>query len=351
MEIVRNLIETNPYRVLGVYAGDSVAVEAGHRSRIAAFSKVGQTASFVLRGDDVLTPLKRDGEMADKAAQALSLPAERLRYSLFWYADEEKHPWASAINGAVDSLLAGNLEDALCCYERLLSDDSLLNGFAESVTHGISLVERGGVANMLIDTLSEHIGSIDGALFDRFTGKACYLESVFFERKVRDELNRLIGTYIKEDKDFYVPIDSLRNTTERIFPYINFARSVFSAADYRFTDCAEDFACAVYEQGLNVLTNMSDWAKAKKPSSPSILLLRGLLEEVYEFVEYSVGRLGLNECSCMKMWVFKGRFEDARIRMGAELSLALKRRKRRETVATVLWAVPLILFFVITFFV
>ena len=44
-------IENNPYRVLGVYAGGPIAVEVKHLNQIRAFSKVGQPASFDMRGD------------------------------------------------------------------------------------------------------------------------------------------------------------------------------------------------------------------------------------------------------------------------------------------------------------
>lgn len=350
MEIVNNLIEMNPYRVLGVYAGDSVAVEAGHRSRIAAFSKVGQTAVFALRGDDVLSTLKRDGEMADRAVQALSLPSGRVRYSLFWYADEGMHPWASFINGAVDSLIEGNLELALCHYERLLLNDSLLKDFIGTVTHGISRIERDDVANMLIDTVSENIGSIDDILFSGLTGKSRYLESLFFERKVHGELNRLMDTYIKEDDDFYVLWDSLLNTTKRISPYISFARSVFKAEDCRYKECAESFASAVYEQGRNVLGHIFDWTKAQTRSSISLRLCRSLSVEVSEFVESSVGRLGLDEDSRMITDISRFSFEGYLDITVTELRRAYKRTVCKETTDTVVLFAIFVFFFALTFF-
>lgn len=349
MKIVNNLIETNPYRALGVYAGDSVAVEAGHRSRITAFSKVGQTAVFALRGDDVLSTLRRDGEMADKAVQALSLPAERVRYSLFWYADEGMHPWAPFINGAVDSLIEGSLEAALCHYERLLLNDSLLEDFIGTVTHGISRVEKDDVANMLIDTVSENIGSVDDILLSGLTGKSRYLESLFFERKVQVELNRLMGTYIKEDEDFYVLKDSLLNTTKRISPYISLACSVFKAEDYRYKECAEAFACAAYEQGRNVLGHIFDWIKANARSSISLRLCRSLSVEVSEFVENSVGGLGLDEDSWMITDISKFSFEGYRDMTETELRRAYRRAVCRETAGTVAWFAMFVFFFALTF--
>lgn len=196
-QIKQNLIGTNPLRILAVYIGDSIAKGTSHRSRISAYSKVGQTAVFSLKGDDTLPSLIRNEGIAEKAAQVLSLPIDRIKFSLFWYADE-KFSWARTLNSAIDSLLSGNLADALNHYESLIYSDSLRNDFVETVTHGIFSVEKESVANILVDTISEHLENVEIILQCNHFNKACNLNTIFFERRVRNELKKLTGEYINQ---------------------------------------------------------------------------------------------------------------------------------------------------------
>lgn len=292
--IIQNLIGTNPYRVLGVYVGDSIAKEASHRSRICAYAKVGQTADFSLKGDDRLPALVRKEEMADQAVQELSLSVSRLRYSLFWYADE-KYEWASIINHAIDSLLSENLSDAIIHYDSLLQDEYLRNDFIDKVTHGIYSVDKERLSNILLETIYEHMENAEIMLKCNFSGEACGLGMIIFERWMREELEELTGKYLF-DTDFYVMIDNLKITTDQIAPYINFAASVYGTKDYRYKDLAETVARRIYKQSKDTLSRIAYWAHETR-SLTSVKLCRSLIEDVLEFVDKAIGNLALEEDS------------------------------------------------------
>lgn len=346
-QIIHNLIGTNPYRILGVYVGDSIAKETSHRSRISAFSKVGQTAVFSLKGDDRLPILTRNEGIAEKAVQELSLPIERIKFSLFWYADE-KFSWSPVLNRAIDALLSENIADALNHYEHLIQDDALRNDFIETVTHGIFSIEKESMANILIDTISEHMESIEIILHSKLSNESHYLNTIFFERRVRDELNKLTGEYIKQHPDFYVLIDNLKSTTERIAPYINFAASLLGTTDYRYKECAEQVARSIYEQGQNVLSHIGRWVNTGC-TLISVKLCRSLIEEVFAFVDNSIKSLTLDDESYKIIGTYTIGFEGEYFLQDADTERILKTVKRRykykEPIKTVIWLALVIMSF------
>ena len=338
-QIKQNLIGTNPLRILAVYVGDSIAKETSHRSRISAYSKVGQTAVFDLKGDDTLPSLIRNEGIAENAAQVLSLPIDRIKFSLFWYADE-KFSWARTLNSAIDSLLSGNLADALNHYESLIYSDSLRNDFVETVTHGIFSVEKESVANILVDTISEHLENVEIILQCNHFNKACNLNTIFFERRVRTELKKLTGEYIKQHPDFYVLIDNLKSTTERITPYVVFAASLLGTTDYRYKECVENVACSIYEQGQNVLSHIGRWVN-KERTLISVKFCRSLIEEVFMFVNNSIKELQLDDDSYKIIETSTIGFEGEYFLQDADTERILKAVKRRykykEPIKTIIW--------------
>lgn len=343
-QIKQNLIGTNPLRILAVYVGDSIAKETSHRSRISAYSKVGQTAVFNLKGDDTLPSLIRNEGIAEKAAQVLSLPVDRIKFSLFWYADE-KFPWARTLNSAIDSLLTGNLSDALNHYESLIYSDSLRNDFIETVTHGIYSIDKENIANILIDTISEHLESIKVILQGNHFNKACNLNTIFFERRVRNELNKLIGEFIKQHQDFYVLIDNLKSTTERITPYVDFAASLLGTTDYRYKVCAEAIARSIYEQGQNILSHIGRWVN-KERALISVKLCRSAIEEVFMFVDNSIKKLQLDDDSYKIIGMSTIGFEGEYFLKYEDTERILKTVKRRYKIKTIIWlALVIIIFF------
>ena len=145
------IIANNPLRVLGVYVGDSMAQEANNMSRIVAFSKVGKTAMFAMRGDDRLPPLQRTEEMAVEAQQQLTLPKDRLRYTLFWYATHEH----IELNNAIDAMTEARFADAFNHYIAMITNDKQYQTFIQAATHGLLSPSKEEVLSILLQTFEK----------------------------------------------------------------------------------------------------------------------------------------------------------------------------------------------------
>lgn len=151
---IKDYIAQNPYRILGVYMGDSAKVELQHLSRIKAFDAVGQHATFSLRGDDRLKEANRITQTANSALQILSLPQDRIRFALTWYADSNEQ-WAELLNNAVDCLLSDKPQRALEYYEKLICNYDTRKALIDSATHGRVNYSEGEVLDILQSVLQE----------------------------------------------------------------------------------------------------------------------------------------------------------------------------------------------------
>jgi len=74
----------NPYRVLGVFANDSLKVRTANIARIRAFSKVGKECHFESDFVDIFGPIDRSEAEIEKAISILSSDADAEFYSCLW---------------------------------------------------------------------------------------------------------------------------------------------------------------------------------------------------------------------------------------------------------------------------
>ena len=83
---IRDYIQINPFRGMGVATSDSSTTLSSNNSRMKAYAAIGKSVSFPMDMDIVF------GAKADRSQSSLlsymsslSVPADRLRYGLFWF--------------------------------------------------------------------------------------------------------------------------------------------------------------------------------------------------------------------------------------------------------------------------
>lgn len=83
---IKDYIQNNPYRVMGVTTNDSLAVVSSHHSRMKAYSAIGKTVSYPMDMDKVfgIGP-KRNMENISSCMASLSTPKGRLLNGMFWF--------------------------------------------------------------------------------------------------------------------------------------------------------------------------------------------------------------------------------------------------------------------------
>lgn len=117
-----DIIQANPYRILGVCSNSSIRERVSNRDRLNAFLKVGKPVSFPMDLPHLLPPISRHTEMITEADARLTLPEEQLYYAQFWFV---KVTTIDEI--ALNHLIAGNTGNALFVWGKKDNASSLQN--------------------------------------------------------------------------------------------------------------------------------------------------------------------------------------------------------------------------------
>lgn len=181
-----NILQNNPYRLLGVYANSPTKERLANVSRIKAFLKVGKTVSFPLDLPLCLPAVNRNEATVADAGSKLTLPKDQILYAQFWFVkitqiDEEalnhltageiadaENIWNGAENASslqnqiVSALIRNKYSKAVQCAERLYSNPAYVSQLVSAVIGEDSgnIASEGLVFNFL-DTLSDEIGSTE----------------------------------------------------------------------------------------------------------------------------------------------------------------------------------------------
>lgn len=244
-------IENNPYRILGLYVGSPKSVEVSHLNRIIAFSKVGQVASFDLRGDDLLQPIDRTGELANAAYQTLSLAKDRIENALLWFGDDDKE-WGRVLNEAVRALLEGNYTDAINSYETLISEDSLRESFLDSSSHGLMAMSKDQLALMIAELICYCEDDMESFWMSEGEKPSGLIAYILFERVIPGKLEALLQSiefYRINGIDFYEFIDRFENTLIEIKPLIGKVGDMYGTDSPQYKSIVEELYKKIYARG------------------------------------------------------------------------------------------------------
>lgn len=83
-----DIISSNPYRILGVYANASMREIVANRGKMSVFLKVGKAISFPLDLDAELGPVNRTDETVTAADSKLTIESDKLKAAQFWFFNE-----------------------------------------------------------------------------------------------------------------------------------------------------------------------------------------------------------------------------------------------------------------------
>lgn len=245
----KNRIENNPYRILGVYVGSPLSIEANHFNRIRAFSKVGQVASFNLRGDDHLAPVVRTEKTAEAAMQTLSLAKDRIENALLWFGDADKE-WGRVLNDAVERLIEGDYTKAIESYERLISDAVLREDFLVYATHGLLTLSREDLNILISELISLCEDDLEGFWMSEGIKPSGRLARILFDKTILSKLDNLIQSieYYREYGviDFYEFITQFDKTTHEIRPKLEKVADMYGVESIHYKIIAEELCRKVY---------------------------------------------------------------------------------------------------------
>ena len=80
-----NILQNNPYRLLGVYSNSPTKERLANHNRMKTFLKVGKSVSFPLDIPQYLSSINRTEASAADAEAKLTLPKDQILYAQFWF--------------------------------------------------------------------------------------------------------------------------------------------------------------------------------------------------------------------------------------------------------------------------
>ena len=117
-----NIINQNPYRVIGVFANSKTKERVANINRIKAFIKVNKSTAFPLDLKTLLPEINRSLEDVNNAEANLTLPNDQVKYAQFWFINE-----TSFDEIAFNHLYAGDITKALEIWSKKDNFSSLHN--------------------------------------------------------------------------------------------------------------------------------------------------------------------------------------------------------------------------------
>ena len=177
-----NILQNNPYRLLGVYSNSPTKERLANHNRMKAFLKVGKPVSFPLDLPQYLSSINRTEVSVTEADAKLTLPKDQILYAQFWFVKMTplddvafNHLFAGEIDKAEEiwqkreclSALQNRIVCSLICgkYARAVSLAETLYNNTRYVNELTSVVGTGGNINIsdlvfsFIDVLCDEIGA------------------------------------------------------------------------------------------------------------------------------------------------------------------------------------------------
>ena len=180
--IKMNILQSNPYRLLGVYSNSPTKERLANHNRMKAFLKVGKPVSFPLDLSNYLSPINRTEASVADAEAKLTLPKEQILYAQFWFLkttplDEvafnhliageidkaekiwQKRDCASSLqNRIVCALICRNYSCAITCAEVLYENTQYINQFVSAIIGTEGNIEVSNLVFSFLDVLCEEVG-------------------------------------------------------------------------------------------------------------------------------------------------------------------------------------------------
>lgn len=173
-------IQSNPYRVLGIYSNSPTKERLANHNRLKAFLKVGKSTPMDLDLPALLPPLVRTEESVAAAEAQLTLPKDQLLHAQFWFmlaTPLDKVAMNNLISGSVDRSVdiwvkqgnVSSLQNRIVCElaaenyaEAIRCAEILYQSHLEEFVHIVLGEQQGGVtAEELAHHFLDELGTVE----------------------------------------------------------------------------------------------------------------------------------------------------------------------------------------------
>lgn len=195
------IIEQNPFRVLGVYSNSTLKDITANKTKIAAYAKVGRSISFPLDSAGGLPDVKRVSDSITWADHEIALPQKKIVHALLWFAK------GSSIDEiAINHYLNGDAEKAKELLSKRLDATTLVNLSVIGLIEGNYEVALQNVLSLIkdVDKCNSFVKLICGETFSISPTDLwkAYVDTLLAEKKASILLRALPASYSGDERDY-----------------------------------------------------------------------------------------------------------------------------------------------------
>lgn len=290
---MHKLIQTNPYRFLGVFSNSPIKERVANVNRLKAFLRVGKAIAFPSDMTQLIPPLERTAEGMEAASARLNLPHDQIKHALFWFINAspfdkialehlqvgnidkaieillKKETFSSLMNLSVIDLAKDEPGPAIDKVTKVIHDDDYREGFVKAVAGDEFEISEEDLAVMYIDALQEEIAVAELRELFRDFGNSPEDDEILDTRAV-DEPKDQIYSAIADAKDAantaaaqYAAGIKLMQSTKAPLALL---RELLDEDDLSYQTIADKLATQILQCGINYhnKTNEDDATKIEK---------------------------------------------------------------------------------------
>lgn len=178
-----NILQNNPYHLLGVYSNSPTKERLANHNRMKAFLKVGKPVSFPLDLPQYLASINRTEASVTDAEAKLTLPKDQILYAQFWFVKmtplddvafnhliagdidkaediwEKKECASSLQNRIVCALIRGDYACAITCAETLYGSTQYVSELISAIVGSGGNPDTSALSLSFIDVLCDEVGT------------------------------------------------------------------------------------------------------------------------------------------------------------------------------------------------
>lgn len=297
------IIQSNPYRVLGVYSNAPIKEIIGAENKIKAHVKIGRTLNFKTDFTHLLGNVERTEESLARAVSNLTLAKDKIRYALFWFFNEnafdevafkhlasgnldaaidilrKKTTVSSFINLAVCSLIKRQWANALYCYSQVLENDRL-EVFVSTIAGEETKISKNEIASIIIHSLELYFPEVNWLFFTKVKLINLGSESVDvsnilpnsllvnelkdrYIEIISDKINEKITEADKVNRKLPAECLSAAKNLSRLSSEFKALRTVVGKADIRYSSLSDKVADLLNDLCIGYYNYSTDKRKAR----------------------------------------------------------------------------------------
>ena len=280
-DIDMNIVNNNPFRILGVFANSPKRDVVANKGKATAFLKVNRPVEYSLDLKGLLPSLSRTLDMMNDAEAHLAIAKEQIKYAQFWFMK------ATPIDDiAFNHLIAGNMDGAKEMWAKQESVSSLQNRIVcylienkpwLAIKTAEKLYEKFGdiyidkigtnstlkmsgteLLHQFVDSLGEEISMQKLLGYEIGADTKAYISSQTVGPLINKISSEVEKTKKVDHKDSKARIDAARKLVASTKESFTQLKSILPSSDPQFQMIADKLGLEILQCGIDYFNNSED---------------------------------------------------------------------------------------------